>query len=170
MAVSYILPMYLAFTTPPPVVSKAEEMLGTYFLPGISCQCANFVRYVFSQSGISLPSVNNPTDSWLIPGEPIGPGYADSFAGDEVGPIVKKRNILPGDIVMYSNTYGSWPEGVITHVGIYVGDGKIVHRPTSQGKVCLANLTYATIAQIRRPKQLIQDSTLPEPKPTPVKM
>ena len=43
--------------------------------------------------------------------------------------------LQPGDIVMWANTYGDWPEGSITHVGIYVGDGQIVDRPTAAAPV-----------------------------------
>lgn len=162
----YILPIYLATATPNMVVSKAKELVGTHYAPGVTAQCANFVRFVFRSCGLSLPSVSNPSDMWLIPSEPIGPGYANSFAGQELGPVVKLKHIQPGDIVMYQNTYGGWPCGVITHVGIYVGEGKIVHRPTSEGTVKITNLKYATINQIRRPKQFITD--YPDPKPTPV--
>lgn len=164
----YILPMYLAINNPQTVVNEAQSRIGTYYAAGVSAQCANFVRFVFNKIGINLPSAQHPSDQYLIPYEPIGSGYANSFAGPEIGPAVKLRNICPGDIVMYSNTYGNWPRGVITHVGIYVGNGQIVHRPTSSGVVKTAALKYATIAEIRRPKQFLDDDNKPNPKPTPV--
>lgn len=169
MAVGIILPIYLAYTSPELVVQTAQDMVGKKFLAGQSCQCANFVRWIFAKCGIILPNAANPTDSWLIPGEPIGPGYANSFAGDEIGPVIKPKYAVPGDIVMYKNTYGSWPDGVITHVGIYVGNGQVVHRPTSEGTVKMVPINYTSIAHLRRPKEFIKKvETEINPAPTPI--
>lgn len=46
---------------------------------------------------------------------------------------------LPGDIICYSG-----------HVGIYMGDGRIVHASTPKNGICTTNATYAKIIGIRR--------------------
>lgn len=46
----------------------------------------------------------------------------------------------PGDLVFFQNTYGNWEPGTITHVGIYIGDGKMINASSSKG------VSYADIA------------------------
>ena len=152
----------------------AASWEGYYYHPGQQAQCAQFVRAVFDEAGIKLPSAANPSDILLLPGEPIGATYANSFAGNEVGEKVSKTDLQPGDIVMWANTYGDWPLGVITHVGVVNNEGRIVHRPTASAPV--ASLATGAlpwpIAEVRRPywEQL---STGKEVEPTdfmPLKM
>jgi|GEM_PF-6401613 len=135
------------------VVELAKKWSGRHFHPGQEAQCAAFVRFVFSEAGFNLPNVSRPSDSHLLPqGTPFGPGYADSFAGNETGVRIKPEDLLPGDIIMFPNTYGSYAAGVITHVGIYVGNGMMVDRPTANKPVQLRSIwTFGSIAEIRRP-------------------
>lgn len=110
----------------------ALSWVGKDFRPGQKEQCAQFVRAMFAQAGEVVGVAARPSDMHLIPGEPQGPGYANSFAGDDVGEKVSSVGRLqPGDVVMFRNTYGDYPFGVITHVGIYTGGGYMVHRPTA---------------------------------------
>lgn len=44
---------------------------------------------------------------------------------------MSKSNLQPGDLI-FSSTNGS---GRVTHVGIYVGEGKMIHAPNSKGVV-----------------------------------
>ena len=64
--------------------------------------CSGFTRYVFAKYGISLPH--------------------SSKAQACVGKRVSKDALQPGDLVFF-HTYRSG----ISHVGIYIGDGKFVH-------------------------------------------
>lgn len=150
------------------VVQVAQGWVGKEFNPGVGAQCAQFVRRCFLSAGIDLPNASHPTDGHLIPDEPLGPAYANSFAGDEVGRKVAFGDLRPGDVVMFRNTYGNWPTGVITHVGIYVGDGQMVHRPTSSRPVERANITAGfwrdLFQEARRPKQFAAGETPKNPK------
>jgi cell wall-associated NlpC family hydrolase len=58
------------------------------------------------------------------------------------GTYVSKANLKPGDVVIFQNTYASG----LSHVGIYVGDGKFIHSPNSRSVVSYADLysTYYT--------------------------
>lgn len=144
----------------------AEAWVGTDFHPGQTEQCAVFVRHVFRKAGIDLPVAKHPTDWEQTKNQAQGPGYANSFAGDEVGRrITRIADLRPGDIVMWRNTYGDYARGTITHVGIYVGGGMFVHRPTSTRPVEKAHLSgfWADLfVEGRRP--LVADK--PEPKKT----
>lgn len=133
------------------VMSRAVSWVGREFRPGEPAQCANFVRQVFADAGVPLGVADPPDDIALIPGYPTGPSYADSFAGDAVGRLVSIADRQPGDIVMYANTYGHYPDGTITHVGIYAGHDMVIHRPTADRAVCRVPFDFARIAEIRRP-------------------
>ena len=51
------------------------------------------------------------------------------------GVAVSKDQLQPGDLVFFS-TNGSYP----THVGLYIGDGNIVHASTPQDGVKISSL------------------------------
>lgn len=78
--------------------------------PETGFDCSGFVRYVFSQAAnLTLP----PT--------------ARAIA--QIGKTVKKDELQPGDLVFF-NTLKS----AFSHVGIYIGNNKFIHAP-STGKV-----------------------------------
>ncbi len=90
-----------------------------------SYDCSGFVQHVYKNAGYSI----NRT-------------AADQYKN---GIAVSKDELIPGDLVFFSNTYYSsdW----ITHVGIYIGDGKFVHAANSTRGVTVDNLSttyYAT--------------------------
>lgn len=132
------------------VLAVARSWVGLNFRPGQTAQCANFVRSVFEEAKVFVGVAEHPDDEHLIPNEPKGASYADSFAGDDVGELIPNDKPEPGDIVMYKNTYGDYPNGVITHVGIYEGDSNIIHRPTANSPVRREYYKYMSVAEIRR--------------------
>ena len=64
--------------------------------------CSGFTTYVFSQVGVSLPH-----------------GATSQLSR---GTEVSRSDLQPGDLVFFSD--GSYPA---SHVGIYVGDGWMLH-------------------------------------------
>ena len=132
------------------VLAEATRWIGKFYRKGESAQCAKFVRSVFRAAGVYVGQAVYPDDAELISGYPLGPSYADSFAGPDVGALVPRCQRQPGDIIMYCDTYGDYPKGTITHVGIYAGSDLIIHRPTSAGAVRQDRYNYMTIAEIRR--------------------
>lgn len=92
---------------------------GSYVWGGASfkaCDCSGLVMLSFAQVGISLPH------------------YAASQA--EYGTTVSYNNIQPGDVVFFGGTnYSS-----IYHVGIYIGDGLMVHAQNSATGIVISNL------------------------------
>lgn len=87
--------------------------------PETGFDCSGFVRYVFSQATqITLP----PT----------------ARAISQMGKTVKKEDLQPGDLVFF-NTLKS----AFSHVGIYMGNNKFIHSPSSGGKVRVENMDNA---------------------------
>lgn len=93
--------------------SIVQTVYGTpYKLGGTSTQgfdCSGFTRYVFKKMGIKLPRV--------------------SAAQYKQGTPVSKSQLKEGDLVFF-NTLG---KGKVSHVGIYVGEGKFAHASSSKG-------------------------------------
>ena len=82
--------------------------------------CSGFVQSVYRNFGVSLPRTS---------GSMRGSGY-------NVGSI---NNAIPGDIVCYSG-----------HVGIYIGNGNIVHASTARTGIKVSNASYRSIICVRR--------------------
>ena len=97
------------------IVADAKVLLGTPYVWGGSTpkgfDCSGFVQYIMNQNGISLPRTT--TEQY------------------KVGTYVAKSDLQPGDLVFLQNTYRKG----ISHVGIYIGDGKMIHASSSKGVV-----------------------------------
>lgn len=96
-----------------PLSSAVNEGLGTpYKYAGTTLKgfdCSGYTSWVFKKLGISLPHTSK--------------GQA------EEGEWVDKDNLRPGDLVFFDTSGGAG----ISHVGIYVGDGKFYHSATNKG-------------------------------------
>lgn len=87
--------------------------------PETGFDCSGFVRYVFSQATkITLP----PT----------------ARAISQMGKTVKKDELQPGDLVFFNTL-----KTAFSHVGIYMGDNKFIHSPSSGGGVRVENMDSA---------------------------
>ncbi|MFC5651301.1 C40 family peptidase [Paenibacillus solisilvae] len=88
------------------------DLIGTpYATAGTTTRgfdCSGFTMYVFNKLGVSIPHASR------------------SQAG--LGKKVAKSDLIAGDLVFF-NTNGK----SISHVGIYVGDGKFAHASSSKG-------------------------------------
>ena len=97
------------------------------FARGESNMCAHSVRQFLKNMGhpnwakVATKTGNLDPDGTRY----IGPGMAASFAGTDLGPLIKNEsNLKPGDILLYRDTVrGKWTPGAVTHVGVYAGDG-----------------------------------------------
>ena len=102
------------------IVDKAEQYLGVPYKWGGTSpsgfDCSGFVYYVLRSLGINASRT-----------------LASMY---KQGTEVEKSELKPGDIVFFQNTY----KAGISHVGIYVGDGKFIHSPSSGKVVSYADL------------------------------
>ena len=94
------------------LVATAKDLVGTKYRGGgtttAGFDCSGFVSYVYKDLGVSLPR----TSSGM---------YAS-------GTKVDKSNLASGDLVFFNTTNKG-----VSHVGIYIGDGKFIHSSTSKG-------------------------------------
>ena len=107
------------------VVKFAMQFVGNpYVYGGTSltngADCSGFVMSVYKNFGVSLPHSS----------------AADRSVGATVNGL---ENAQPGDIICYSG-----------HVGIYAGNGQIVHASTSKTGIIVSSATYRSILSIRR--------------------
>ena len=109
------------------LADKAERWEGRHFNYGKTAQCAAWVGDVVKQSGGTPPS-----------------GYAKCTRWLSWGKSVPASMMRRGDIVIYASN------GSYNHIGIYKGNGKIVHRPTRYAKVRTMNVHYRRILGVRR--------------------
>jgi cell wall-associated NlpC family hydrolase len=88
--------------------------------PSTGFDCSGFVRYVFAHAiGMQLPT--------------------NSAAQFLAGLRVKRSDMKPGDLVFF-HTHGKHR---ISHVGIYISDGRFIHSPTSGKSVQISSLDDA---------------------------
>ncbi|MBK8248289.1 MAG: C40 family peptidase [Gemmatimonadetes bacterium] len=103
------------------VVSAARSQLGTRYIlgaerPGVAFDCSGLVRFVMSALRIDLPRT----------------AHEQSQRGQLVEREV--RALRPGDLL----TFGRGAR--VTHIGVYIGEGRFVHASTSRRRVIEASI------------------------------
>ena len=84
--------------------------------PDTGFDCSGFVRHVFHQSlSIDLPRSTREINRF---GEPVA-----------------TKQLQPGDLVFYNTLRHAF-----SHVGIYLGDNRFVHSPSSGGSIRVENM------------------------------
>jgi len=85
--------------------------------PDTGLDCSGFVRYVFKEAwGADLPRT--------------------SAEISRMGKPVDSKDLQPGDLVFYNTLRRGF-----SHVGIYLGDNKFIHAPSSGGQVRIESMT-----------------------------
>lgn len=101
------------------ILETAYTKLGSPYKWGAtgpnSFDCSGFTSWVYRQHGISLSRT--------------------AQAQSQGGVAVDRSNLQPGDLVFFGSGTGR-----ITHVGIYVGDGKMIHSPQTGDVVKISAL------------------------------
>jgi peptidoglycan endopeptidase LytE len=104
----------------PQVADLAQQYVGSPYRWGgtspAGFDCTGFVMWVYAQFGVHLPH-----------------NEAGQLAsGDRVG----ADDLQPGDVLVFANTYRHG----LSHVGIYVGDGRFVHAVDERHGVAVSSL------------------------------
>ncbi len=107
-----IPPEALADETFAALIAEAERYLGYPYVwggsrPSTGFDCSGFVCYVLDNSGVYPMSRTNAQ------------GIFNQCA------IIPRGEAKPGDIIFFTGTYDS--SGPVSHVGIYVGNGMMIH-------------------------------------------
>ena len=104
------------------LIAYAKKFIGTPYAYGgaspTGFDCSGFVQYVVANFGGYLP--HSSSDQY------------------QYGAPVERDELQPGDLVFFSTSGDS---AKIGHVGIYIGDGKFIHSPQSNGSVEISNMT-----------------------------
>ena len=95
-------------------VALAREMIGTPYRYGgdtpAGFDCSGLVRYSYGRAGIGMPRATPAQRSATT--------------------LISARSLRPGDLLFFDQ------EGKkASHVGMYLGDGRFVHAPSTGGRV-----------------------------------
>ncbi len=104
------------------LIKLAMKQLGTQYVPGGArpgeFDCSGLVYYVYARQGFVLGR-----QSWR-----------------QLGSVaIEREELQPGDLVFFQGTTDG--SGLVSHVGIYAGDGKMIH--AANGGVMLSGLDEA---------------------------
>ena len=115
------------------------------------------VGYPYSQSlrnsGKAFDCSSLAYYAWKSSGVDISFGGGTTAAAEAEGlkdKTVKEENLQPGDLIFYSYTINGRYKN-ISHVGIYVGNGKMVEAVDEAHGVCLGNYHNGGLVMICRP-------------------
>ena len=104
------------------VIAYAKTLLGKPYVWGAqgpnSFDCSGFTYYVFkNKAGIILPRT--------------------SSAQSKYGTYVSRNNLRAGDLVFFDTNGAN--NGQVSHVGLYIGNGQMIHASYSQKKIVIDN-------------------------------
>ena len=103
------------------IIAEAKKFVGTPYVWGGSSpngfDCSGFTQYVYRKFGIELPRV--------------------SYQQANGGTRISLDDLQPGDLVAWDNS--SRNNGA-DHIGIYLGDGKVIHAPKPGDSVKISQM------------------------------
>lgn len=109
------------------VCNKARDLLGSRYVYGAtgpdSFDCSGFTQYVYRSCGKSIPRTSSSQ-------------YASSTK-------VSRSHLKAGQLVFFSGSGGGSSVG---HVGIYIGDNKMIHAANSSTGVIVSSLSESYYA------------------------
>jgi cell wall-associated NlpC family hydrolase len=91
--------------------------------PGVAFDCSGLTHYAWGQAGVYLPR--------------------NSAAQAAATPHVPPGDAQPGDLIFYYSP--------ISHVGIYLGSGQLVHAPNSGRTVSVGTVNWSKVTAVGRP-------------------
>ncbi len=121
-------------SAPPPssragvAIQAARSQLGVPYRfaasePGVAFDCSGLTKYAWGQAGVYLPHQSRAQ-------------YASV-------PHVPKSQAQPGDLIFYYSP--------ISHVGIYLGGGQLIHAPATGDVVKISSVNWGRVVGVGRP-------------------
>ncbi len=92
-------------------------------LPGVAFDCSGLTHYAWAQAGVYLPRNSRA-----------------QFAATPRVPVSEAR---PGDLIYYYSP--------ISHVGLYIGNGQLVHAPNTGSVVHVRSVNWGKVVGVTRP-------------------
>lgn len=126
------------------LVARAREQLGTRYRyaaasPDRGFDCSGLVKYVLDAFGVDLP---HNAARIARAGEPV---------------MTDSSSLRPGDLLMFGRARSSR----ISHVGIYVGDGKMIHASIGQRRVIETAIPSSRSSlKLRTVRRVLKDSAV----------
>ncbi len=103
------------------IEAEAKSFLGTRYVWGATgpdkFDCSGFTQWVFRDVGIKLPRVSRDQA--------------------KVGQYVSFEDLRRGDMIFFDTR--KHKRGIVTHVGIYLGNGNFIHASSAAKKVVVYN-------------------------------
>jgi len=103
------------------IEADAKSFLGTRYVWGATgpskFDCSGFTQWVYRDAGINIPRVSRDQA--------------------KVGQYVSYNNLRKGDMIFFDTK--KHRKGIVTHVGIYLGNGNFIHASSSAKKVVVYN-------------------------------
>ncbi len=112
------------------IAQAAVSKVGT---PYSVMDCSDLSQYAYAQAGVSIPGTSVTQAQYC---------YNNGYT-------IAASSLQPGDLIFWSKTVcrcGRWNE--VHHVGVYIGNGRIVDASSSKGRVVLRDLWSSTNWQI----------------------
>lgn len=109
-------------------VSAARSQIGTRYVfgtsqPGVSFDCSGLTSWAWRRAGVSIPRTSRAQASAL--------------------PRVSPGSARPGDLIFFHSP--------VSHVGIYVGGGQMIHAPYTGSSVRPATVRWGRVTAVGRP-------------------
>ena len=141
----------------PQEISNITDKISNPTQKAVTSFVLSKVGYPYSQplrnSGKAFDCSSLAYYAWKSAGVEISFGGGTTAAAEAEGlkdKTVKEENLQPGDLIFYSYTTNGRYKN-ISHVGIYVGNGKMVEAVDEAHGVCLGNYHNGGLVMICRP-------------------